>query len=76
MPENEAYLTSEEEKTLGDLLECVIPDTLRFWKLTRIDGISASMAHDGNVNVALVKTLDVVADAIVSECKKELAAND
>jgi hypothetical protein len=46
---------SGEPKFTGE-----IADTLRCWKATRINGTSASLASDGDVNIPLIKAFDQI----------------
>jgi hypothetical protein len=60
------YLEAHEIKQLDELLKH--DDTIMFWIATRTNGVSASMACDGNISVQLLKMLD---DKILPLIKKE-----
>ena len=51
-----AYLEDYEIEQLNELLKH--DDTIDCWIRTRIKGISASLACDGNISMQLLKMLD------------------
>lgn len=66
----ETYITAENEKLLNELLAAYLKDSLRFWKATRINGASTSMALCANENEHLIKAFDEVAAAVRGEAPR------
>lgn len=52
------YLTLEELDILNKLLEKSASDTISYWILTRLNGVSGSMAYEGNESKVLLDELD------------------
>lgn len=50
------YLEQHEMDQLNQLLES--DDTIAFWIATRINGVSVSMAYNGNISTTLLNMLD------------------
>lgn len=59
----ENYLEPHEMQQLELLLSYAVRDTISCWKSTRLKGVSASMACEGNVSVQLLQAFDVIAKA-------------
>ena len=58
MFENLPYLTQEEIELFDKLLEHTLSDTYGCWKRTRLNGMSASLACEGNISIPLLKHFD------------------
>ena len=61
-----SYLESHEIQQLNELLKH--DDTISCWIATRINGVSATLACDGNISIELLKMLD---EKILPLIKKE-----
>ena len=63
---NDLYMTQEEMQELSRLLEFkdAMKDTIACWKRTRILGVSASLACEGNVSVPLLRAFDEIREAL------------
>lgn len=60
----ETYITTENQKLLDTLLAAYLKDSLRFWKVTRINGASVGMSLQANENTQLIMAFDEVAFAV------------
>ena len=58
------WLSHEEEATLKELLPLVIGDTVSCWISTQLEGLSSSLACDGNVNKEIFDALSKIAQLV------------
>ncbi len=58
------YLEDKDWKEIEERMNRVIDDTVYCWKRTRILGISASLACEGNISMMLLGELDRIKDQL------------
>jgi hypothetical protein len=73
-------ITTQEKAKMDDtqgrlhnIDDTIAKESLRVWRLTRLDGVSASMASSGYEDVKLIKLFDKVRDAINNNMMDEHA---
>ena len=60
-----SYLEEHEKEQLNELLKH--DDTISGWIMSRLKGVSASMAFDGNISTELLKQLDETISQVADE---------
>lgn len=65
------YMEKHEIQQLEQLLSQSLGDTLFCWKATRLEGLSASLACDGNISLSLLSAFDELAKDIKESAYSE-----
>lgn len=58
-----SYLTEEEYNTFTGLLKIVLPENIRYWNSTRVEGIRPLTQNTHIISPDLIAAMDRAADA-------------